>query len=85
MEDKKEMLTEEEVVETLEAVQKAFDLLDFSKGYADGVYSPMIQNTLMKNLNINSIVPDKAGIEDALKDASNNEEQLVSYILNEML
>ena len=79
MEDKKEMLTEEEVVETLEAVQKAFDLLDFSKGYADGVYSPMIQNTLMKNLNINSIVPDRAGIEDALKDASNNEEQLVSY------
>ena len=55
-------LTEEEVVETLEAVQNAFDILEFAKGYNDGVFSPMTQNTLMKNINISSIVPDRAGI-----------------------
>ena len=76
---KKVLLSENEVVETLEAVKKAFDLMDFSKGYNDGVYSPMTQNTLMKNLNISSIVPDRTGIEDALKDPSNNETSLVSY------
>ena len=72
-------LTEEEVVETLEAVKNAFDVLEFAKGYNDGVFSPMTQNTLMKNLNISSIVPDRQGIDDALKDPSNHEEQLVSY------
>ena len=45
----KVLLSENEVVETLEAVQRAFDVLDFAKGYNDGVYSPMTQNTLMKN------------------------------------
>ena len=52
----KVLLSENEVVETLEAVQRAFDVLDFAKGYNDGVYSPMTQNTLMKNINISSIV-----------------------------
>lgn len=75
----KPLLTGEEVVETLEAVKKAFDLLDFAKGYNDGVFSPMTQNTLMKNLNISSVVPDRQGIEDALKDPTNHESQLVSY------
>ena len=75
----KQKLTEEEVVETLEAVQTAFDILEFAKGYNDGVFSPMTQNTLMKNLNVSTIVPDRQGIEDALKNPSNNESQLVSY------
>ena len=75
----KVLLSENEVVETLEAVQRAFDVLDFAKGYNDGVYSPMTQNTLMKNLNISSVVPDRAGIEEALKDPSNHETSLVSY------
>lgn len=75
----KQKLTEEEVVETLEAVQTAFDILEFAKGYNDGVFSPMTQNTLMKNLNISSIVPDRAGIEEALKDPANHEQQLISY------
>ena len=66
--DNKVLLSESEVVETLEAVQKAFDVLDFSRGYSDGVFSPMSQNELMKKLNISSRVPDKQGIEDALKD-----------------
>lgn len=74
-----EKLTKEEVVETLEALQKAFSLMDFSRGYNDGVFTPMTQNTLMKNLNISSITPDKSGIEEALKDPSNNENELVSY------
>lgn len=77
MENKK--LTEKEVLETLEAAQKAFDLLDFSQGFKDGVYTPITQNTLMKNLNISSRVPEKSDIENALKDPSNNEDSLVSY------
>ena len=79
MKDEQVKLTEEEVVETLEAVQKAFDVLEFAKGYNDGVFSPMTQNTLMKNLNVSTMVPDRQGIEDALKNPSNNESQLVSY------
>lgn len=75
----KTLLSEEEVVETLEAVQKAFDVLEFTKGYDAGVYSPMTQNDLMKRLNISATVPDKKGIEDALKDPMNNESSLVSY------
>ena len=75
----KVLLSKEEVVETLEAVQKAFDVLEFTKGYDAGVYSPMTQNDLMKRLNISATVPDKKGIEDALKDPMNNESSLVSY------
>ena len=75
----KVLLSENEVVETLEAVQRAFDVLDFAKGYNDGVHSPMTQNTLMKNLNISSVVPDRAGLEEALKDPANHETSLVSY------
>nr|DAJ39003.1 MAG TPA: portal protein [Caudoviricetes sp.] len=74
-----QMLTEDEVVETLEAVKEAFNVLDFAKGYNTGAFSPMAQNTLMKNLNISSIVPDRSDIEDALKNPTNSEEKLVSY------
>lgn len=72
-------LTEEEVVETLEALNKAFDIMEFARGYEKGVYSPITQNTLMKELNINTRVPDKAEIEDSLRDPINHEKQLVSY------
>ena len=72
-------LTEKEVVETLEAVRNAFDILEFARGYNDGVFSPMTQNTLMKNINISSVVPDKVEIEEALKNPTNNEQQLISY------
>ena len=76
---KEVLLTESEVIETLEAVQRAFDILDFEKGYNDGVFSPMTQNDLMKKLNISSRVPDKQDIESALKDPINHESNLVSY------
>ena len=76
----KQKLTEEEVAETLEAVQTAFDILEFAKGYNDGVFSPMTQNTLMKNLNVSTIVPDRTGIRDGVKSPSKNEGRLVSYI-----
>ena len=80
MEDtEKEKLTEEEVVETLEALQNAFNVVDFAKGYQTGVFSPMLQNELMKNLNISSRTPDKNDIENALKDPANNEKSLISY------
>ena len=62
---KEVLLTESEVIETLEAVQRAFDVLDFEKGYNDGVFSPMTQNDLMKKLNISSRVPDKQDIESS--------------------
>lgn len=75
----KVLLSEKEVVETLEAAKKAFDILEFSKGYNAGVYTPITQNALMKNLNISAITPDRDEIENALKDPINNEERLVSY------
>lgn len=79
MDNKTEKLTEEEVVETLEAVQKAFDVMEFSSGFYKGAYSPLIQNDLMKRLNISSITPEKKDIENALKNPTENETQLVSY------
>ena len=75
----KEKLTEEEVVETLEALQKAFEIKDFTSGYTEGIYTPITQNDLMKQLNINTMTPDRQGIENALKDPMNNEDTLVSY------
>ena len=75
----KVLLSEKEVVETLEAAKRAFDILEFSKGYNAGVYTPITQNTLMKNLNISATTPDRDEIENALKDPINNEERLVSY------
>lgn len=74
-----EKLTEEEVVETLEAAKKAFDILEFANGYKSGVFSPMLQNELMKNLNISVRNNNLQEIEDALKAPQNNETNLVSY------
>lgn len=74
-----EKMTQEEVVETLEAMQKAFDITGFAKAYNTGVYTPLTQNDLMKSLNIQSNVPDQKEIEDALRNPTNNEDKLVSY------
>lgn len=78
-EEKETLLTEEEVVETLEAVQKAFSIEEFAKGYKSGAYTPYTQNELMKNLNINSREPDKENIEAALKAPSENEDALIAF------
>ena len=78
-EEKETLLTEEEVVETLEAVQKAFSIEEFAKGYRSGAYTPYTQNELMKNLNINSREPDKENIETALKAPSENEDALIAF------
>jgi len=78
-EEQTEKLTEQEVVETLEALQKAFDVTEFAQGYKTGVYSPMIQNELMKNMNVSATTPDKSGIESSLSDPANHEEELVSF------
>ena len=74
-------LTEQEVIETLEALDRGFDLLEFAKGYkqASGVYTPSTQNMLMKSLNINTSIPSDKSIEEALNNPSNNENSLVSY------
>lgn len=79
MKNEKEQLTEEEVVETLQALKNAFDVMEFAKGYNAGMYSPILQNNLMKELNITTIEPDKTGIEEALKNPINHEQELVSY------
>lgn len=80
MDNKEEiLLTEEEVVETLEALQKAFSLTDFAVGYNQGAFSPMIQNDLMKKMNVSAKTPDKEKIEEALKDPINKESDLISF------
>lgn len=72
-------LTEDEVIETLGALNKAFDLQEFSQSYHAGAYTPLMQNALMKEVNLNIINPDKDKIESALKDPTNNESSLISY------
>ena len=77
--EKEILLTPEEVVETLEAVNKAFSMEEFAKGYNSGAYTPLMQNDLMKNLNINTQEPNKENVEDALKQPADNEDKLIGY------
>lgn len=77
--EKKVLLTENEVVETLEALNKAFSIQDFATGYRQGAYTPYMQNDLMKNLNISTQDPNKENVESALKNPSDNEDKLVGY------
>lgn len=80
MEEKKEiLLTPEEVVETLEAVNRAFSVQEFANGYKTGAYTPLMQNDLMKNLNIKTQEPDKENVQAALKNPSENEDKLIGY------
>lgn len=80
-------MTEEEVVETLRALDeglkvfeaKGFNIQEFSNGYKQGAYTPMVQNDLMKNVNISTMIPDKSGIESALSNPAYNEDKLISY------
>ncbi len=91
--EKEEKMTEEQVIETLEAFSKAldlnfertgkpFDFQSFSTNFDDyrtGAYTPSSQQQLMKHININTVAPDKRNIEEALKDPAANEDNLVSY------
>lgn len=91
--EKEEKMTEEQVIETLEAFSKAldlnfertgkpFDFQSFSTNFDDyrtGAYTPSSQQQLMKHININTVAPDKRNIEEALKDPAANEDKLVSY------
>lgn len=77
--EKEILLTPEEVVETLEAVNKAFSIEEFAKGYNSGAYTPLMQNDLMKNLNIHTQEPNKENVEDALKQPADNEDKLIGY------
>lgn len=83
-------MTEEEVLETIKAYEKAldinfertgkaFDIKDFASGYQTGAYTPMSQNELMKHININTVSPEKSDIENSLKNPASNEDSLVSY------
>lgn len=75
-------LTEKEVIETLEALNKAFDLVEFSNGFNKGQagsYSTFTQNELMQSLNINSKIPERDAIESALADPASNEQRLIEY------
>lgn len=77
-------MSEEEVVETLDALKNAFDVLEFSNGVKSaisqsGVYNTITQNNLMKSLNIETRTPDFKGIEDALSNPIENENRLISY------
>lgn len=73
------LLTEEEVVDTLEALNRVFSIQDFANGYRAGAYTPYMQNDLMKKLNINTQEPNKENIKEALDNPSDNEDKLVSY------
>lgn len=77
--ENKVLLSEKEVVETLEAMQNAFDVLKFAEGYNTGVFTPITQNSLMKNLNLNPRVPEREDIENALRNPLENENNLISY------
>ena len=80
MEENKEiLLTEEEVVDTLEALQRAFSVQEFANGYRTGAYTPLMQNDLMKNLNIKTQEPTKESIQEALRNPSENEDKLIGY------
>ena len=73
-------LSEKEVVETLQALDKAFDVLEFAKESDKiGAYSPYLQNSLMQSLNIDTQTPQKDEIEKALNAPADNEDKLISY------
>ena len=78
----KEQLTQEEVVETLKAFERAldirdeqikqgvFDIVQFNKGMQlAGAYTPYTQNELMKRMNISTNgTPKGQEIEEALSN-----------------
>ena len=88
-----ELLTKDEVIETLQAFEKALDIRDaqikegvfditkFSSGMAKaGMTNPYSQNELMKRLNIaTTSIPDSKEIDEALANPMENEGKLVNY------
>lgn len=86
-------LTEKQVIEVLQAYDKAlnirdnqiangvFDVTAFSKGMADaGAFTPYTQNEIMKRINIaTNSAPDGKKIDEALSNPIDNEGNLVNY------
>ena len=91
--NQKTYLTEEQVIEVLQAYEKALDLRDeqiangvfdiqqFSEGLnAVGAYTPFTQNELMKKMNIATTgSPKSKEIDEALSKPLDNENKLVNY------
>ena len=89
----KEQLTQEEVVETLKAFERAldirdeqikqgvFDIVQFNKGMQlAGAYTPYTQNELMKRMNISTNgTPKGQEIEEALSNPLDKEDNLINY------
>lgn len=89
----KEQLTQEEVIETLKAFERAldirdeqikqgvFDIVQFNKGMQlAGAYTPYTQNELMKRMNISTNgTPKGQEIEEALSNPLNKEDNLINY------
>lgn len=86
-------LTEKQVIEVLQAYEKALDIRDaqiadgifdvsaFSKGMTEaGAFTPYTQNEIMKRINIaTNSAPDGKKIDDALSNPIDNEGNLVNY------
>ncbi len=87
------LLTQEQVVETIKAFEKALDIRDqqikdgtfdytnFSKGMGKvGAFTPYSQNELMKRMNVmTNSTPNGKEIEEALSNPINKEEELVRF------
>lgn len=86
-------LTEKQVIEVLQAYEKAldirdeqmesgtFDVVGFSKGMAAaGAFTPYTQNEIMKRMNIaTNSAPDGKKIDEALSNPIENEGKLVNF------
>jgi hypothetical protein len=73
-----EKLTMEEVNEQLQLVET---ILGFSSGYSQAMkaYTPEMVNSVLKNINLNPITPDRTKIDTALADTKNHETELIGY------
>ncbi len=84
-------LSKEDVVDTLEVLDKVFEIVEkqkgnplfdfekFAKAYDGRSFTPWAQNELMKSLNISVATPDKDNIAKALANPGANEEKLIEY------
>ena len=90
----KPTLSNDEVIETLRAFEKAldikdkeiakgvFDIASFSKGVSEagGAYTPYSQNEIMKKMNVSTNhAPNGAEIDSALSNPSEKEGQLINF------
>ena len=92
MENETEKLTPEQLNDLLEFAIKGnqmvkdglveFDSQSFAKSYARGygsTISPMMQNSLMKDISLNPLKATSEKIEQAISNAKDNEDLLISY------